>query len=149
MFKNPVQFCNHQCILLLLNFEVSLHLFVENEFSGIFSVQPNNFADFVPLPSRSLISHTLKKPNSDLIPQVEAKLVDVLKLENARLDSRFQCPDFSTLKVNDFLRKSFDFDVHSVAFHYTSPHLVRKFFPKALFPKSKMKLISYQQYNKI
>ena len=149
LLNNPVNFCSYQCTLLLLNFENSLHLTVDNDFSGIFSVHPQTFQDFVPWQSKSLISHTSTDTNCDLVPSVEAKLAEAFKLENSRLESRFQCPNFPALTVNNFLRKSFPFDVTSVAFHYSSPALVRKYFPKSLFPQRHKKPISYQKYNEM
>ena len=150
LLSTPVNFCDHQCILLFLNFAQAKHLTVSNDSFGIFDISLSLRSDFAPLESQSIVSHTSDPNCSKFLPLVRAKLDEAFALEQSRLDSRFQCPKFPALKVNDFVKRTFDFDVTSIAFHYTSPRLVRKYFPRQLFPRPKDKVpISYQRYNEM
>ena len=149
LLTQPVNFCAFPCILICLNFKTARHISVTNNQFGIFAT--NSFSrDFVPLKSQSIISHVSDPNSSNFIPLVQNKLSEAFELEQTRLDSRFQCPKFPALKVNNFVKPTYDFDVTSVEFHYSSPHLLRKYFPPELFPKPKRKLaISYQKYNEM
>ena len=71
LLTKPVKFCSFQCIVLLLNFEISRHLSVENDFSGIFSVDPSLTMRIENLPfnfsiSLSILSKSLKTDGQSL-----------------------------------------------------------------------------------
>ena len=148
LLSHPVDFCNFQCILIFLNFSNAPHISVSNQINGSFSLDNSLFESFTPIHSQSLIANCPTNTNSDFIPVIEHNLKTAYDLEQQRLDSRFQCPSFPTVKVNQFIRKPFDFDPSSVAFHFLPAPCIEKFFPKTLFPTPKKKLmISYSQYN--
>jgi len=148
LLSNPVEFCSFQCILIFVNFSNAPHVLVSNQPDGCFSLENSVIESFVPLTSQSLIANCPTTSNSEFIPVIESHLRTAFDLEQQRLESRFQCPSFPPVKVNQFIRKSFAFDSTSVAFHFLPAPIIQKFFPKTLFPTPKKKsMISYSQYN--
>ena len=134
-----MDFCNFQCILIFLNFSNTPHISVSNQTNGSFSLDNSLFESFTPIHSQSLIANCPTNTNSDFIPVIENTLKTAYDLEQQRLDSRFQCPSFPPVKVNQFIRKSFAFDPSSVAFHFLPAPCIEKFFPKTLFPTDALK----------
>ena len=148
LLSNPVDFCSFQCILIFVNFSNAPHISVSNQPDGCFSLENSLIESFIPLISQSLIANCPTTSNSDFIPIIDNHLRTAFDLEQQRLESRFQCPSFPPVKVNQFIRKSFAFDPASVAFHFLPAPIIQKFFPKTLFPTPKKKsMISYSQYN--
>ncbi len=147
--SNPTNFCPFLCVLLFLNCTNAPHVQVSNNVNGNFDFHSANHELFHPMQSDTLIANIKTDANMEFIPHTEKLLKHARALEALRKSQLFQCPLFPILPVNDFITRSFSFDVTSIQFH-SDPTLIQSLFPKKLFlTPAKKRPISYQRYNEM
>ena len=145
---NHVQFCPFLISILFLNCPSSPHLTVQNSKQGIFNITPDVSKAFNPLQNVSLIAN---QPSTDMsvASEIDALLNAAYDAENARQKSQLSCPAFPPLKLNNFVRKRFPFDITSNGPHFYPSKALFQLYPKNLVSKPKRKkLLSYKDYNK-
>ena len=147
-FQNPVVFCSFPCMILFLNCPDGPHISVPNSEEGLFTLSDEDVLAFQPKKNFSLVENTLVKPNLSAIAEVQKFIESSKTAEAKRQQENFQCDVFPPVKLNDFVRKRFPFDIHSNGPHFYPSSALKKLYPKTFTQKPKLqKPISYKQYN--